>query len=301
MRVLVTGGSGFIGKNIIKQCKEMEFETVTFDTKANLDADTHLMGSVLDFNLLNKSMNGCDYVFHLAATTSPPQFEEPGNNGYEVNVLGTYNVLEAAFENKVKRVVLASSSAVYGNMSESADENNLPVTYNNAYPVTKIINEITARFFTSSSRVETVALRYFNTYGIGEDTKSQYASVIWRFVKALQIGQVPEIYGDGKQSRDFIYVDDTARASILAMEHGIPGEAYNIGTGVTTTFNDIFKIVKEEMHSTVEPRYVPNPLKNYQYFTQANITKAKKDLGFEPRFDLRSGVRKMTENDLRSI
>ncbi|MEM0135401.1 MAG: NAD-dependent epimerase/dehydratase family protein [Thermoplasmatales archaeon] len=113
-------------------------------------------------------------------------------------------------------------------------------------------------------RWETVALRYFNTYGAGKNTKSQYASVIWRFVKALQLGQIPEIYGDGRQSRDFIYVDDTARASILAMEHGIPGEAYNnIGTRVTTTFNGIYQIVKEEMNSTVEPRYVRNPLKNY--------------------------------------
>ncbi|MCL4332751.1 MAG: NAD-dependent epimerase/dehydratase family protein [Candidatus Thermoplasmatota archaeon] len=300
MKVLVTGGSGFIGRNITRQCRERGWETVSFDTESEGDADNHVTGSVLDFDLLRKAMKGCDYAFHLAATTSPPQFEEAGNNGYEVNVMGTFNTLQAAYENGVMKVVLASSSAIYGDMTEAANEDMLPNAYKNAYPVTKKVNEITAKFFSSSSRVETVALRYFNTYGIGENTKAQYASVIWRFVRALQAGEVPEIYGDGRQSRDFIYVEDTARASILAMEKGIPGEAYNIGTGVTTSFNDIYRIVAEEMHSDIKPRYVANPLKNYQYFTQADITKARRDLGFTPEFDIRSGVRKMIQAGARS-
>ena len=300
MKVLVTGGSGFIGRNIIKQCKERGLETVSFDTEGNGDADIHFRGSVLDFTLLKKAMSGCDYAFHLAATTSPPQFEEPGNDGYEVNVMGTFNALQAAYENDVKRVVLASSSAIYGDMTKAVSEDMLPNSYKNAYPVTKKVNEITARFFSSSSKLETVALRYFNTYGVGENSKAQYASVIWRFVRALQSRQIPVIYGDGTQSRDFIYVEDTARASILAMEKGIPGEAYNIGTGVTTSFKDIYHVVVEEMHSDMEPRYVPNPLKNYQYFTQANVAKAGRDLGFKPEFDLRAGIRKMIQAGARS-
>ncbi|MEM0135338.1 MAG: NAD-dependent epimerase/dehydratase family protein [Thermoplasmatales archaeon] len=171
-------GSGLIGRNIIIQCKERRMETVSFDTDGTADADTHFMGSILDFNLLKKAMKECDNVFQLAAIASPPQFEEPGNKGYEVNVMGTYNVLQAAYEYKLNSVVLASSSAVYGDMSKAAVEDILPGTYHNAYPVTKMINEITGRFFLSSSRVETVALRYFNTYDTGENTKSQYASVI---------------------------------------------------------------------------------------------------------------------------
>ena len=300
MKVLVTGGSGFIGRNIIRQCRDRGLETISFDTEVTVNADTYVKGSVLDFNILRKAMRGCDYVFHLAATTSPPQFEEPGNSGYEVNVMGTYNTLQAAYENGMRRVVLASSSAIYGDMKETAGEDLLLDTYRNAYPVTKRINEITANFFSSSSRVENVALRYFNTYGIGENTKARYSSVIWRFVRALQSHEVPEIYGDGEQSRDFIYVEDTARASVLAMEKGRTGEAYNIGTGVTTSFNDIYRIVRQEMHSVVEPRYIPNPLKNYQYFTQADITKVRKDLGFTPEFDIRSGVRRMIQADARS-
>ena len=292
MKAIITGGSGFIGRHIIGECKKRGWETVSFDAvEKNSDADSHVMGSVLDYSLLKRTMEGSDYVFHLAATTSPPQFEVLGSNGYEVNVMGTYNVLQAASDSGLRKVVIASSSAIYGDMISAAAENASPEAYRNMYPVTKKINEITAKFF--SSRIETVALRYFNTYGIGENSKARYASVVWRFIRALQSGTVPEIYGDGKQSRDFIYVEDTARASVLAMERGKSGEAYNIGTGVTTSFNDIYRIVKEEMHSSILPRYVPNPLKNYQYFTQADIGKARKDLGFEPEFDLRSGIRKM--------
>ena len=299
MKVLITGGSGFIGRHIVMECRNRGWETVSFDTaKKNSDSDKHVTGTVLDFRLLKESMRGCDAAFHLAATTSPPQFEVPGNSGYEINVMGTYNIFQASLEMGLRKVVFASSSAIYGNMTSATGEGSVPENYENIYPVTKRINEITARFF--SSRIETVALRYFNTYGIGENSKAQYASVVWRFIKALQSGTCPEIYGDGRQSRDFIYVEDTARASVLAMERGKNGEAYNIGTGVSTSFNEIYSIVKEETHSSVAPKYVPNPLKNYQYFTQADMGKARRDLGFVPNHDLRLGIRKMIHADSRS-
>ena len=270
MKAFVTGGSGFIGRNIIAQCGKIGWNTTSFDLEnKNSDSDQHINGSVLNYGLLKKSMEDVDYVFHLAATTSPPQFEELGNNGYEVNVMGTYNVLQAAYENGAKRVVIASSSAIYGDMKKPLPETVLPESYSNMYPVTKKINEITAKFFTSSSKIETVSLRYFNTYGIGENSKAQYASVIWRFITDLQKGDMPVIFGDGKQSRDFIYVEDTARASVLAMQKGKPGEAYNVGTGITTDFNTIYNAVAEEMHSKIQAKHIPNPLKNYQYFTQA--------------------------------
>ena len=119
--------------------------------------------------------------------------------------------MQAARENGGKRVVLASSSAIYGDMTKAVSEDMLPNAYKNAYPVTKKVNEITARFFSSSSRLETVALRYFNRYGVGENSKAQYASVIWRFVGKLQSHQIPEIYGDGTQSRDTSYMSRIPR------------------------------------------------------------------------------------------
>ena len=123
--------------------------------------------------------------------------------------------------------------------------------------------------------MECISLRYFNTYGPGENTKSQYASVVWRFIYAL----------------------DTARASFIAMLHGKSRESYNIGTGVSTTFNDIYAIVREEMQSELEAEHVPNPLANYQYFTRADMAKTRRDLGFMPEYDLRSEIRSMLQND----
>jgi len=153
---------------------------------------------------------------------------------------------------------------------------------------------MTAKSFRSYG-LETISLRYFNTYDIGENSKGSYSSVIWKFIDDIRNGRRPIIYGDGKQRRDFIYVEDTARASIMAMEKGVPGETYNVGTGVSTEFNEIFQIVKEEMNYNGSPEYIPNPLRSYQMFTQADMSKTKRELKFAPEYDVRKGVRKMLE------
>ena len=214
--------------------------------------------------------------------------------GYEVNVIGTYNVLAASAKNNVKRVILASSSSVYGDIRQAAVETQLPETYLNFYPMSKRINEMTAKLI-SKYGLETISLRYFNTYGIGENSKGDYSSVIWKFIDAIRKNKRPTIFGDGKQSRDFIYVEDTARASVLAMKNGTPGAAYNVGTGRTTDFNTIFQIVKEEMGYQSAAEYVPNPLNSYQMFTLADIKKAKEELKFEAKYTVRDGVREMVK------
>ncbi len=145
-------------------------------------------------------------------------------------------------------------------------EENFPRNYANIYPITKMAGEYLARYYFDRKEVECISLRYFNTYGPGENTKSQYASVVWRFVKALSKGERAVIYGDREQKRDFIYA-----------------------------------IVREEMHSDLEAEHVPNPLKNYQYFTQADMAKTMRDLGFMPEYTLRSGIRSMLQDDIRSI
>ena len=286
---LITGGEGFIGRNIKQYLQKNNCNVLTLD----IDGKPDYKMSVTDFPSLMDIDEEFDGIFHLAATTSPPQFESDPIGGFNVNANGTLNILEFARRKKVRRVVLASSSATYGNSEIISREEIIPKTYSNLYPITKMIDEYLARYYSVRKEVECIPLRYFNTYGIGENSKAQYASVVWRFITELQNGNTPVIFGNGEQSRDFIYVEDTARASVLAMERGIPGESYNIGTGTTTNFNDIYRMVAEEMHSEVQAEYIPNPLKNYQYFTQADITKARKDLGFDPEFDLRSGIRKM--------
>ena len=296
-KFLITGGEGFIGRNIKNYIVSKGDVAYTLDISGYPDYRV----SVTDFDSLMDIKEDFDGVFHLAAVTSPPQFEDDPLTGFEVNANGTLNVLEFARQKNIKRAVLASSSATYGNTGRMSTEENFPKIYANIYPITKMVDEYLARYYSDQKEIECISLRYFNTYGPGENTKSQYASVVWRFIKALSKGERAVIYGDGKQKRDFIYVLDTARASFLAMLHGKSGESYNIGTGVSTTFNDIYDIIKEEMHSVLEPDHVPNPLKNYQYFTQADMTKTRRDLGFIPEYDLRSGIRSMLQNDIRSI
>ncbi len=294
MKSLIIGGSGFIGRNIIELLNKKGHYTVSYDiAEKDNEANEHIRGNILDYAKLNNSIKSMDYVFNLAAVTAPPEFDDINSNGYEINVIGTYNILKAAYKNNVKKVILASSSAVYGNISVPAEENMITDAYPNLYAVTKYTNEITARAFSLLRHLDSVYLRYFNTYGIGENSKGAYSSIFHEFIDNLRNNKTPVIFGDGTQKRDFIYIKDNARASVLAMERGKTGEAYNIGTGVSTDFNTIYKIIKEEMGSDVEPKYEKNPFSSYQMFTQAIMKKAKDDLEFTPEYDIRSGVKAM--------
>ena len=294
---LITGGEGFIGRNLKEFLIKNNNTVKTLDINGNPD----YLISVTDFDKIMDIKEEFDGIFHLAATTSPPEFDENPLSGFNVNANGTLNVLEFARIKNIPRVVLASSSATYGNNTSISVESELPDRYSNLYPVTKILDEYLARFYSVRKDVECISLRYFNTYGPGENSKSQYASVIWRFIKSFHNHKRPVIYGDGEQRRDFIYIDDNVKGTYLAMQKGVPGESYNIGSGNSNTFNRIYKIVKEQMNSDLEAEYIKNPLKSYQFFTQADMSKAKKDLGFIPEYDIAAGVRKMLNYDIDSL
>ena len=208
-----------------------------------------------------------------------------------MNVQETYNVLAASVASGVKTVILASSSSIYGSDTGTMRKDNLPSTYTNLYPLSKRINEMTANLF-QEYNLETVSLRYFNTYGFDENSKGAYSSVIWKFIESIRNGKAPVIYGDGKQSRDFVYVKDAAKASVMAMKKGKSGEIYNIGTGRTTDFN----IIKTEFGYEGDAQYIPNPLKSYQYFTKADISHTSEQLGFAPDYDIRKGARDINDS-----
>lgn len=291
-KVLVTGGAGFIGSNLARALSELGHDVITLDIRGS-GRTNHIVADVVNAQSVKSACAGMDYVFHLAAVTSPPQFDDPLGEGYRVNVMGTYNVLSSSLSNGVKRVVLASSSSVYGNTKTATMEDDLPDEYSNFYPLSKLINELTARTFLKYG-LETVSLRYFNTYGM-EREKGMYSSVIWKFIDDILNRRQPVIFGDGTQSRDFIYVEDVARATIIAMDKGRPGKAYNVGTGISTTFNDILNIVSEEMGYGGKPKYIQNPLKSYQAFTRADTRRAMSELGFQAAYDMRTGIRKTLE------
>jgi len=296
MNILVTGGSGFIGRNIVKMLKEQGNTVTTLDTaEKNSISDYHIRADVREMEKVREACRKKEYVFHLAAVTAPPEFENLMGEGFETNVVGTYNVLASSAVEGVRRVIIASSSSVYGQSSRPTSESDIPDSYSNFYPLSKRVNEMTGKSFRRYG-LETVSLRYFNTYGTGENSKGNYSSVIWKFIDDIRGGRKPVIYGDGKQRRDFIYVRDTARASVLAMENGRDGEEYNVGTGRSVDFNTIFKIVKEETGYEGDAVHIPNPLKSYQLFTQAVMKKSNDELKFFPEYDVRKGVREMIES-----
>ena len=207
IKSLVIGGSGFIGRNIIELLNKKGHYTLSYDiAKKDNDANDHIIGNISNYNKLNSSMKDIDYVFNFAAVTSPPEFEGMNSNGYEINVMGTYNVLKAAYKNNVKKVILASSSAVYGHINRPVKENMITDTYPNLYVVTKYTNEITARSFSLLMHLDSVYPRYFNTYGIGENSKGAYSSIFHKFIGDLKNKKIPVIFGDGTQRRDFICV-----------------------------------------------------------------------------------------------
>jgi len=290
-KFLITGGEGFIGRNLKSFLLKMGNEVSTLDISG--DPDYNIF--ITDFNQLMKIEERFDGIFHLAATTSPPQFEDDPLSGFQVNADGTLNVLEFAKRRKIPRVVIASSSATYGDTGTISSEDTLPNRYSNLYPITKIMDEHLARFYSARKEVECISLRYFNTYGPAENSKGMYNSQISKFLSYALSEEPIIIYGDGAQRRDFIYVRDNVKATWLAYLNGKPGEAYNIGTGISTDFNTIAKIVKDITGSLSKIEHIPNPLKAYQMFTQADMRKTRKELGFDPEYDLRRAIREMME------
>ena len=290
-RFLITGGEGFIGRNLRSLLEGMGHEVKTLDIAGDPDYSI----SVADTHRIMNIDNGFDGVFHLAAVTSPPQFEDDPLYGFQVNAVGTLNVMEMAKRKNIGRVVLASSSATYGDSKSVSTEGNVPERYSNLYPVTKIVDEYLARYYSIRNEVECVSLRYFNTFGYGENSKGMYSSPVAKFMDAAVRNEPIIVYGDGTQRRDFIYIDDNVRCTWLAFLNGKAGESYNVGTGISTDYNTIAERVKQVTASKSDIVHVPNPLKSYQMFTQADMSKSERELGFKPEFDLRRAVEKMFE------
>ena len=303
--VLVTGGAGFVGSHVVEQLLDRSVrQVVVLDdfvrgTRANLaDAseDDRLRiveGSITDRDCLGSLMQGCDYVFHLAALWLHECVHEP-RRALEVNVGGTYNVVEAASAAGVRKVVYSSSASVYGDAVAIPMAEEHPFNNRTMYGATKIAGEQFFRAFHEQSGLDWTGLRYMNIYGPRMDYLGTYVSVIMKVLDRIDAGERPIVFGDGSQTYDFVHVLDVARANILALESDATDELFNIGMGVSTTINELVALLLEITGSELEPEYRPEE----QMFVTHRVgstEKAERLLGFTAHIPLEEGLRSVVE------
>lgn len=298
--VLVTGGAGFIGSHLVDELLARGATVRVLDNffsghRENLaqciDRIDLVEGDIRNLDICKKAVDGVAYVFHQAALGSVPRSMDEPALSIEVNVGGTTNVFAASRDAKVRRVVYASSSAVYGDstrLPKKEGEEGKPLS---PYALSKWMNEELADTFARCFGLETVGLRYFNVYGPRQDPNGPYAAVVPRFFDACLRGVAPTIYGDGTQSRDFTFVADVVRANLLAASAPASscGRGYNVGAGGTTSVNDLANTIIDVTGVKLRPNYEP-PRAGDVPFSQADVSDAKRNLGFEARIVLSDGL-----------
>jgi UDP-glucose 4-epimerase len=298
VRALVTGGAGFIGSHLADTLVAAGVEVVVADDlstghAAHVPAAARLVeGDVVDPATVDAAAAGCDVVFHQAGRRSVLQSVEHPLETDRVNVAGTLNVLRAAHAAGARRVVLASSSSVYGGAAARPTPESAPLLPRSPYAVGKLAGEHYARVYWELHGVETVCLRYFNAFGPRQSPASQYAAVIPLFIDAVRRGEPPEIHGDGLQTRDFTYVADAVAANLAAWRapaDACAGRAYNVARGRPATLLDILALVERELGTRVAPRHVARRAGDIRH-SHADITAARADLGYAPAVDLAEGL-----------
>ncbi len=301
---LVTGGAGFIGSHVVERLVALGHRVRVLDNlsegrRENLaavwDRIEFIEGDLRDPEIVRRAVRDVDYVLHQAALRSVPRSVEDPTTTTAVNVLGTVNLLQAAREAGVRRVIFASSSSVYGETSElPLRESQLPRPIS-PYAVSKLAGEHYCALFTKLYGVETVSLRYFNVFGPRQDPRSEYAAVIPRFILAALRGEPLEIHGDGLQSRDFTYVENVVEANLRAtMQRGIAGEVFNIGCGQRYSVLEVKAHLERILGRSLPARYAP-PRKGDVRHTQADMSKAEAALGYRPLVSFEEGLRRTVE------
>jgi UDP-N-acetylglucosamine/UDP-N-acetyl-alpha-D-glucosaminouronate 4-epimerase len=300
MRALVTGGAGFVGSNLVRALLERGDDVVVLDSFAtgrreNLEevlADVELHeGDLRSYESVHAATAGADVVFHQGALPSVPRSIQDPVTTNAVNVDGTLNVLLAAREEEVGRVVFASSSSIYGDAPGLPRREDQPVAPIAPYGVAKLAAESYCRSFSRVYPLEAVSLRYFNVFGPRQDPASQYAAVVPRFITRLLAGEPPIIEGHGEQSRDFTFVADVVQANLLAAEaNGVAGETFNIAAGRPRTVNELAGTIAGIIGSDVEPVHVDARAGDIRE-SAADPAKAQRMLGFEPGDSFESGLR----------
>ncbi len=299
MKALVTGGAGFIGSHLAEGLVRRGHEVRVFDNLStgsldNLapvrDAVEVVIGDLRDDEAVNRAVEGVEVVFHQAADPSVPRSISHPRDCYDINVLGTLNLLAAARDAGCRRVVFASSCAVYGNDPRQPKSEELPPAPESPYASSKLAGEELCQVFTRVYGLEAVALRYFNVYGPRQSPDGPYASVIPRFIADLKAGARPRVFGDGEQTRDFIFVGDVVEANLrAATADEAVGEVVNVGSGRSTSLNTLLTVLAPLIGNTVEPIYEAERPGDVRH-SLAETSKARRLLGFEAQTSLAEGL-----------
>ncbi len=299
---LVTGGAGFIGSNLCETilnlgCRVRCLDDLSTGKRENVDLFVgnpryeFIEGDIKDFDTCLSACEGVDYVLHQAAWGSVPRSIEMPMFYAHNNIIGTMNMLEAARQKGVKRFVYASSSSVYGDEPKLPKAEGIEGNLLSPYAVTKHVNEECAKQYTRHYGLETVGLRYFNVFGRRQDPNGAYAAVIPKFLKQLLGGETPTINGDGRQSRDFTYIENVIEANLKACvaPKEAAGEAYNIAYGGREYLLDIYYGLTKALGLNVEPNFGPDRPGDIKH-SNADISKARRLLGYDPDWDFARGI-----------
>jgi UDP-glucose 4-epimerase len=299
-RVLVTGGAGFVGSNLVRALLERGYQVRVLDNfstgsranLADLNGDVEVIeGDLRSYERVHAAIRDVELAFHLGALPSVPRSIQDPLTTSAVNVEGTLNVLLAARDEGIRRVIFASSSSVYGNTGSLPRTETDPPDPISPYAVSKLSAERYCTAFSSVYGLETVSLRYFNVFGPNQDPSSQYAAVVPRFIAAVQAGASVPIHGDGKQSRDFTFAANVVEANLLAAEAtGVSGAILNVATGSSTTVEELAHAIGALLGRSVEKEYLPARPGDVRH-SWADIGAARRLLGYEATVDLEDGLR----------
>jgi len=301
-RVLVTGVAGFIGSHLSHELLDRGYEVRGYDNLSTGDPEridalsahrnfSFLEDDLRDEDAVSAAVADTKYVFHQAAVPSVPRSVENPKLTTTANCVGSTNLLVAARDADVESVVVASSSSVYGSDRELPKREDQPTNPGSPYALSKYWTEKLAIQFSSLYGLETVALRYFNAFGPGQNPSGGYAAVIPKFVNSMLESECPVIYGDGEQSRDFTYIDDVVAANIAAAESECTGEALNIGCGDNTTINSLVDSINDILDTEIDPIYA-DPRPGDVRHSHADISKAREAIDYDPQIDFQEGLKR---------
>ena len=308
-KVLVIGGAGFIGSFVISELlKEDVKEVIIYDNFARgkmFNIEESLKdprcsvyptgGDIRELDILNDAMNGVDYVFHLSAMWLLHCKDYP-RTAFDVNIAGTFNVLEACVKNNVKKLIYSSSASVYGDALEVPMTEEHPFNNKNFYGATKIAGEAMCTAFNDRYGLEVIGLRYMNVYGPGQDQHAAYSGVVPIMLNKIAANEAPTINGDGSQAYDFVYVEDVARSNIDALKSNTKIGFYNVGTEIQTSIKELCDTILKLKNSSLSVNYQPYSEDDARQLVQNRIGSAKKateEIGFTYQFTLEQGLQKL--------